>query len=261
MTTYKICHDEPKQVMRIGKARIWAGKRARMHVTKPWALRLQVVDSWACPPQVDSVVEADARARELLPRAVTELPYSPTLHIFWEDYSVPDLDGKWWCDLVGAIAKIQGDIGVSCLGGHGRTGTILSILAELSGACGKKDPVLWVRKRYCDQAVESTSQLSYIEEVTGRRTTAKPPPLTSSWWANKYDSTDPTNKYGVKETKEVVEYIDPWDYGEGKGQDGTINKGWVKNAGNIQSASAKAAIEGKAYGSDTGPSKPAPQAK
>jgi hypothetical protein len=49
---------------------------------------------------------------------------------------------------------------VGCIGGHGRTGTVLSaIIAE---ALGEKDAIQYVRKHYCKKAVESKAQVQFL---------------------------------------------------------------------------------------------------
>ena len=55
-----------------------------------------------------------------------------------------------------------------CFGGHGRTGTVLSVLACLTGIIEEGTcPVAWLRNHYCDRAVESDEQADYIEAMTG----------------------------------------------------------------------------------------------
>jgi hypothetical protein len=56
-------------------------------------------------------------------------------------------------------------IHVGCIGGHGRTGTVLSaIVAE---SLGKKKAIQYVRKHYCPKAVESTEQVKFLMEHYG----------------------------------------------------------------------------------------------
>jgi len=85
---------------------------------------------------------------------------------------------EWWKSLVNAIKGLseEGDIGIYCYGGHGRTGTALSILASLSGNVPEKeDAVDWVRRNYCPEAVESWVQIDYIKQVTGKEVVSVPP--------------------------------------------------------------------------------------
>lgn len=48
---------------------------------------------------------------------------------------------------------------VGCIGGHGRTGMVLAGLVSLFG---EKDAITYVRKHYCQKAVESSSQVKFL---------------------------------------------------------------------------------------------------
>lgn len=103
------------------------------------------------------------------------------------DYGVPDIGHTFWVRLVDILKRESVDKPIKvvccCMGGHGRTGIALSILSGLFDMVPVDDcPVTWVRQRYCKSAVESHKQLKYIEEVTGRKVTAK----------------EPEDKYGAK---------------------------------------------------------------
>jgi len=128
---------------------------------------------------------------------------NPVVRISWPDYDVPALDHQFWLDLIEVINRkwaaheITG-VTACCVGGHGRTGTALAILAGLTGAC-KSDPVLFIRKHYCKKVVESESQVKYIEEMTGIKVEAKPNKTfgyqSSFEWDNKYDKYDKYDEY------------------------------------------------------------------
>lgn len=102
------------------------------------------------------------------------------LRLHWQDYGVPDLDEDFWNRLARVIRKKGQDrlrrrkgkgvyrVMVHCMGGHGRTGTCLSILAnKVIGIEG--DLVEQVRKAYCNHAVENKSQIEYVEKMTGMK--------------------------------------------------------------------------------------------
>lgn len=56
-------------------------------------------------------------------------------------------------------------IHVGCIGGHGRTGLVFSAMyAEITG---KKDAIQFVRKHYCDKAVESKKQIKFLMQHYG----------------------------------------------------------------------------------------------
>lgn len=91
--------------------------------------------------------------------------------IDWVDFDIPELTRDFWLDLYSLLKDIADkdghlDVIVYCLGGHGRTGTALSILAGVSGVT-KSDPVEYIRNRYCKNAVETVSQEKYVEDMTG----------------------------------------------------------------------------------------------
>lgn len=95
-----------------------------------------------------------------------------TLSIRWPDYGTPKIDGTDWYDLATELLEDDSlcDIYLGCQGGHGRTGTALTILGVLLGAFDEHDDpdrIFAVRDRYCQNAVESLEQVEYIEQITG----------------------------------------------------------------------------------------------
>jgi hypothetical protein len=88
-------------------------------------------------------------------------------HLDWPDFGVPE-------DVAGLLAVLstardrarRGDrVEVGCLGGHGRTGTALALLALLGGY-PPSDAVAWVRANYCTQAVETAEQEAFVAGLT-----------------------------------------------------------------------------------------------
>jgi protein-tyrosine phosphatase len=106
------------------------------------------------------------------------------IQVDWEDFRTPSVGEMFWralCDdiLEEAARKQETNerlhVVVMCVGGHGRTGTALAILGCLLGFIPEDmDPVTWVRKHYCEEAVESHAQLDYIERITGRKVEEHP---------------------------------------------------------------------------------------
>jgi protein-tyrosine phosphatase len=105
-----------------------------------------------------------------LPR-IAAIGSAPRIAIDWSDYKACDFTREEWLVFVEELrearkdGRLPKDVLVCCVGGHGRTGSCLAILASLMGACDKEDPVKFVRSIYCNKAVESAEQLDYIEEV------------------------------------------------------------------------------------------------
>lgn len=76
-----------------------------------------------------------------------------------DDYSVPSFEAtNKIIEFIHDHTKI-GNILVSCMGGHGRTGIVLSIWAGLNEI---EKPIEYVRKTYCEEAVETLSQEMFI---------------------------------------------------------------------------------------------------
>lgn len=77
----------------------------------------------------------------------------------WTDYGnpkYPEMAAKILVD-VWKRARNGQDVEIGCIGGHGRTGTALACIAVLQGL-SPEDAIKWVRKEYCDHAIESDKQ-------------------------------------------------------------------------------------------------------
>lgn len=94
------------------------------------------------------------------------------LHLPIVDFQVPTSNGKTAQVVQGTIkAAIDGKKPyVGCMGGWGRTGLVLALIAK---AAGEDDPVDFVRKNYASHAVETLPQLQFVNnfDVTELRRT------------------------------------------------------------------------------------------
>lgn len=54
---------------------------------------------------------------------------------------------------------------VGCIGGHGRTGTVLAALVKQM--TGNEDAITYVRENYCNKAVESKAQIEFLHTNFG----------------------------------------------------------------------------------------------
>lgn len=90
-------------------------------------------------------------------------PPWPHDHLDWPDFGVPVDPDAMIAVLRSALdrARAGEQVELGCLGGHGRTGTALAILAVLSGAA-PAEAVAWVRRDYCDRAVETPEQQAFV---------------------------------------------------------------------------------------------------
>lgn len=65
-----------------------------------------------------------------------------------------------------ALQLIAGKkVHVGCIGGHGRTGTVLAALVQ--HMTGEVNAIEYVRENYCEKAVESQSQVSFLKTHFG----------------------------------------------------------------------------------------------
>lgn len=163
------CHEGPKKVMHIGQADIFAGSLAEVHGDTDWDLMIRILTD-DIDRQLFNTVRMNEQAKRILPpelMALAEPP--PILDLDWPDYGIPKYTREWWLCLNAALRKLgPANVVIFCYGGHGRTGTALSILAGLNAKIIRgRDPVQWVRNRYCHKAVETASQIAYVKQITG----------------------------------------------------------------------------------------------
>lgn len=173
------CHTSPSKVYKLGDSQIWAGRWIDMQQDLNWDLRIRLNDAWALRAGAgDRIINANQGAKDLLGSAAEDIVYPPTIDIDWEDYGTPPLDREWWQNLTNQIKSLKGphNVAVYCQGGHGRTGTALSIMASLDGTLVPKniDCVEFVRKSYCQEVVESWAQMNYIQDITGEELVSFP---------------------------------------------------------------------------------------
>ena len=112
--------------------------------------RTHIPDGWSC----------DAHVK----RASTHI-----ISLDWPDFDIPqDVHREWWLAFVDDCSTLGiKTISTQCVGGHGRTGVQVAILAHLMGATKQPDAaalINWVRERYCHHAVETYAQQCYVAE-------------------------------------------------------------------------------------------------
>lgn len=127
------CHNSQTPVFKIGGTEIYGG------------------GIYEDLPEVDVVIELHERRS------------NNYIFVPIKDFDVPDLPKEFWHKL---YKKIQGynKVMVRCLGGHGRTGMVLAILA---GSSGIDYPCKFIREKYCEHAIETDEQKKYVRYVTG----------------------------------------------------------------------------------------------
>jgi hypothetical protein len=91
-------------------------------------------------------------------------PTWPAALIPWADFGLP-LDSEEAARQIEAAfsrAKLGEVVEIGCVGGLGRTGTVLACLAVLAGIA-PADAVPWVRRNYDVRAVETTEQEKWVQ--------------------------------------------------------------------------------------------------
>jgi len=167
------CHTGNPLVFEAQGIKVYAGGTSRQGTwvkMKPYpdvaigpidVMRLKVSrdvlpDGWTCTEKV----------------TVEKMPH--IIGIDWPDYGIPSNLGKeFWLALIDDFKKNDvKSVSTSCMGGHGRTGVQLCILAHL--LIPEKDRtwsdvaqlINYIRDTYCDHAVEGINQQEYIADMT-----------------------------------------------------------------------------------------------
>lgn len=109
------------------------------------------------------------------PKTTTPAPNVPTrvLKIKWADRQAPDLEFTFWPAL---LEQLHGKVLCNCQGGHGRSGTALTILMMLMSTYDALDALTHLRAIHCPRAIESVVQHAYIDKFAtwlGRTANAK----------------------------------------------------------------------------------------
>lgn len=84
-----------------------------------------------------------------------------------QDMHAPD-DPASFLQLIAYLAEqLQAGkrVHIGCVGGHGRTGTVLAAL--VTHMTGEKDSISYVRRHYCKKAVESAEQVRFLSKHFG----------------------------------------------------------------------------------------------
>ena len=91
-------------------------------------------------------------------------PDWPHVMLDWPDFGIPSSTDIAAQEIRSAFERARGgeSVEVACIGGHGRTGTVLACMAILAGV-PVADAVAWVRGAYCPRAVQEPSQQYWVE--------------------------------------------------------------------------------------------------
>ena len=84
------------------------------------------------------------------------------MNMEWPDMGTIPAPIQFWKDLVGYLKTNKKTMLVFCMGGHGRTGTAVASLMVACDLFKPNEAIKWVRKNYCERAIETTKQENYI---------------------------------------------------------------------------------------------------
>lgn len=152
--TTKTCyHGRPKLVFD-SPIKVYAGSAYQSCDPPAGAIVIDLADMYGVPVYIEGF---EFQLKLEIPKRI---------RITWPDYAIPRIKKPIWVSLAKSIIKENSPIFIACQGGHGRTGSALAILGGLLGCYDKDaDPVLVVRTKYCDHAVETQTQIDYVEKI------------------------------------------------------------------------------------------------
>lgn len=142
------------------------------------------------------------KASKLLISGISErtpTPLVPTIQVSWDDSrAISYRDMNW---LVTTILKhIHNNemVEISCIGGHGRTGTLLACLLGTEEGLTPKKAIGAVHERYCGEAVESIAQIEQVyvhlgssKEQANKEWEIKAPKFDwKAWWKREQKEQD-----------------------------------------------------------------------
>jgi hypothetical protein len=98
--------------------------------------------------------------------------WTPAWHhvmLDWPDFGVPTSREQADAVIKNAFVRARDGerVEIACVGGHGRTGTVLACMAVLAGV-PVNEAVPWLRSVYCERAVQEPSQQYWIERFAER---------------------------------------------------------------------------------------------
>ena len=96
-------------------------------------------------------------------------PTWPAEILDWPDFELPRDGAHAAAQICGAFSRAKDGQGVEigCIGGLGRTGTVLACMAVLAGV-DSSDAVAWVREHYRPRAIETPEQERWVDWFAAR---------------------------------------------------------------------------------------------
>ncbi len=85
------------------------------------------------------------------------------LQIDWFDRKAPEVYPEFWPEL---LKLLDGNVGINCQGGHGRSGTAIVALMMCLTDYSAKEGIIHLRALHCPRAIESKEQHAYLNDVS-----------------------------------------------------------------------------------------------
>lgn len=89
--------------------------------------------------------------------------------IRWPDYGTPKHAEAAVEAIIEAYQRITEGwlVETGCIGGHGRTGTVLACMVVMAGETDPEAAMRYVWKNYCHEAIESKAQMDFVRWFAG----------------------------------------------------------------------------------------------
>ncbi len=182
---------------------------------------LIALDTWGLPEQAAYDTDGQVFPKPTLGDSERTI-YYPV-----DDRQVPQRMGRLnqMLDTIEDYLNDGKDVHIQCIGGHGRTGTILALLFGRYGV--EREDYLTLEKsvheHYCEEAIESDVQRCFIADYFGMER----PPITKSSWQSWSSTKDEGESYYVEvDGKYTLKYL-KGDPPEGAIPAANLNDDWV----------------------------------
>jgi len=180
----RLCHMGPKLVFEVNGLEVYGGSKTE---AANFYHKFDLVISAGEHLRMEEAKSLTSSILKSINLVKLVRDYCPeNLYLDWRDFGVPTYPREFWKGLVEILRKKGRDrkrrggaykVLVHCMGGHGRTGTVVAILAGLGSKWIEEDEgvdlVEKVRGIYCHHAIETYGQVRYVEEITGRGSRAE----------------------------------------------------------------------------------------
>jgi hypothetical protein len=160
VNSYVGCTNHPEIFPLKGKGKLTGGKNKTQKDT---------ADLYIALNDYENPIDSFGKLRFTKQRVIT---------FFFADGGTP-LDTNKLTTILNVVHEyiIKGKhVHIHCIGGHGRTGTIIA--CYIGKYTNIENPIEWVRENYCEKAIETTKQHNFIVSYTGKGTKKEEPHFT-----------------------------------------------------------------------------------